>query len=267
MRISFVKEGEDMDRKKLIRHLVKNDYKVITRDRFLLLVFVLIVFIAAVLKFGLPWLNIYLAEHGILPNPALSKSLSDFYPMIIASFVLFQGGLLAGTILGFACIDEKEDNTIKALLTSPLSLNFYVFYRIVLATVFAFLTILFQFLFINLAAVPSWQMIILSLAGSLAAPIILLFYAIFAQNKVQGFAMSKFAGIAGWVIMFGWFVSEPWQWLFGLFPPFWISKAYWMILDGNSFWWVSLTIGIIMQCGLIYLFARLFKRVVYLVNG
>ena len=56
----------------------------------------------------------------------------------------------------------------------------------------------------------------------------------------------------------GWFVAEPWQWLFGLLPPFWISEIYWMALEGNGLWWVALVAGIVLQVGLIVLLVQRF---------
>ena len=94
-------------------------------------------------------------------------------------------------------------------------------------------------------------------------PIFALFLGTFAKNKVQGFAYGKFVSIAGWIILVGWFVPEPWQWLFGLFPPFWISKAYWMAYAGNGFWWIALIIGIILQLGTVWLLAKQFEKVAY----
>jgi len=65
------------------------------------------------------------------------------------------------------------------------------------------------------------------------------------------------------LILLAWFVSEPFQWLFGLFPPFLISKAYWMAFEGNNFWWIALIIGIILQLGLIVVLMKQFNKTAY----
>jgi fluoroquinolone transport system permease protein len=120
-----------------------------------------------------------------------------------------------------------------------------------------------QILFIDLTPIPFWQLLLICIGASLTAPIASLFFGIFAENKVQGFAYSKFSGLAGMLILLGWFVSEPLQWLFGLFPPFLINKAYWMALNGDDLWWLALLAGIILQIGLIVFMMRMFKRTVY----
>jgi fluoroquinolone transport system permease protein len=99
----------------------------------------------------------------------------------------------------------------------------------------------------------------LAAGASLTAPIVSLFFATFAANKVQGFALSKFGGVAGWTVMLGWFVPMPLQLVIGVFPPFWMSKAYWMILEGNDWWWATFVIGVVTQLVLIAVLMRRFE--------
>ena len=250
----------------LVLKFGRNDVKLIGRDHFLVFMFFFVLYIAIALRFGLPWLDSYLAENGILPSESVPMSFADFYPLLVAFMAVFQGSLIAGTIFGFALLDEKDDDTIKAMLVTPVPLSRYVMYRVAVPIVLAFFTVIAMVLFIGQALIPLWQLILISTGASLTAPIATLFYGIFAENKVQGFAMAKFVGIAGWAILLGWFVDEPLQWLFGLFPPFWISKAYWMAYYGNNLWWLALIVGIILQAGLIYLLIQRFNKVRLSVN-
>lgn len=253
-----------MQMTQLVSKLGRNDVKLIGRDSFLLFMFAFALIIAVVLRFGLPWMSTYLAETGVLPSETFGiVSLSDLYPMVVAYMAIYTGSLLVGTIFGFVLLDEKDDNTIIAMLVTPVPLNQYVLYRVGLPALLAFLIIVAMVLFINQALVPLWQLLLLAAGGSLTAPLISLFFATFAENKVQGFAYSKFGGISGWAFLIGWFVPEPWQWLIGLFPPFWIGKAYWLALEGNGLWGLALIIGIVSQLGLIVVLARQFNKAVY----
>ena len=247
----------------LIGKLGRNDVKLIGRDRFLLFMFFFVLYLAVALRFGLPWANTYLAQQGVLPSETVAMNLADFYALIVAWLVIFTGALLAGTVFGFVLLDEKEDHTLKAMLVTPVPFHQYVMYRVGGPALLAFFIVVAQVLFINQALVPLWQLLLISAGASLAAPIAALFYATFAENKVQGFAVSKFAGLAGWLIILGWIVAEPWQWLFGLFPPFWISKAYWMALEGHGLWWVVLIAGMVLQTGLILLLVQRFNKIAY----
>ena len=247
----------------LITKLGRSDVKLVGRDRFLIFMFIFVIYIVVVLRFGLPWANTLLAENGIMPGEYISVSLADVYPMLIAYFAIFSGGSLMGFIVGFLLIDERDQNTIKAMLVTPVPLSRYVTYRLGVSVILGFFIILAMVILINQAVVPLWQLIPIAAGASLVAPIFSMFFATFSADKVQAFANGKFASLAGWVIMIGYFIPEPYQWLFGLFPPFWVSKAYWMALEGNSWWWAALIVGIILQLAMIYWFLRRFNKVAY----
>ncbi len=252
-----------MQMTQLIGRLGRNDVKLIGRDSFMVFMFAFAIVISVVVRFGLPALNDYMIEQNVLNETTFIASLEEIYPMIIAYLALFTGALLVGTIFGFMLLDEKDDKTIKAMLVTPVTMNQYLTYRIGMPAFIAFGIVLFEFLFINLALVPLWQAILLAAGASLTAPIASLFFATFAANKVEGFAYTKFTGVAGWTILGGWFVVMPFQLILGIFPPFWISKAYWMILEGNDLWWAALVIGVITQFALIALLMRRFTNVAY----
>lgn len=240
------------------RRLARNDTRLIGRDSFLLYLFVYIDLIAVVLRFALPYLNAHLAESGLLPFP-----LSDWYPMIAAYFFVFLGAGMAGMIFGFVLLEERDDNTLKALLVTPLPLWQYVAYRVGVTMAIAFFEVIGAVLITGVAVPPLWQLAILAAGASLTAPIALLCVATFAENKVQGLALTKFVGTAGFLIPLAWFTPEPFQFLFGLFPPYWISKAYWLALAGNPWWLAAWATGILLQTALIVLLTRRFRRAAY----
>lgn len=252
-----------MQMTELIPKLGRNDVKLIGRDSFLLLMATYMLVTAAILRFALPALDRTLANNGIMPGGTFPIRFAELYPMLVAYFALFLGSVLTGVLFGFMLLDEKDDNTIKAMLVTPVPLNQYVLYRVGVPTALAFVGVLVELYIMDLALLPVWQMLLLTAGAALTAPIAALFFATFAENKVQGFAMSKFAGIAGWTILIGWFVPEPAQWLIGIFPPFWIAKAYWMALAGNGGWWVALLVGIVLQIGLIGVLVRRFQKAAY----
>ena len=55
-------------------------------------------------------------ETGIMPGDTLKMSLSDVYPMLVAYMALYTGAMLVGTDFGFVLLDEKDQNTLKAML-------------------------------------------------------------------------------------------------------------------------------------------------------
>ena len=252
-----------MEMIQLVRKFGRVDLKLIWRDRFLLMMFALVVVLALALRYAMPGLDAHLAETGVLPSENISLRLADVFPMIVAYMAIFQGGMLVGVIMGFMLLDEKDYNTIKAMLVTPVTLNQYVLYRVGLPAVLGIVVILAMTLLINQALIPLWQLTLIAAAASITAPCSSLFLGIFAENKVQGFAVSKFISLAGYIIVFGWFVSEPFQWLFGLFPPFLVAKAYWMALEGHALWWLVLLIGTFLQFVMLAWFVRRFNREAY----
>lgn len=253
-----------MQMTQLIRKLGPNDARLIRRDSFLIFMFAYVVVIAVVLRLGLPWLSGYLTENNVLTSETFITSLSELYPMLVTYMGVFTvGGVMVGTVFGFLLLDERDDNTIKAMLVTPVPMSQYALYRVGLPTIIAAFIIILVVLFINQALLPLWQLVFIAITASLTAPIVALFYATFAANKVEGFAYAKFVSMTGFIIVLGWFAPEPLQWLFGLFPPFWVSKAYWLALEGNNLWFAALLIGIAAQIGLIYWLVQRFIKVAY----
>ncbi|MEL6526209.1 MAG: hypothetical protein AAFQ07_10920, partial [Chloroflexota bacterium] len=126
----------------LVRKLSQNDVKLIGRDSFLMTMMIYVFVLATILRFLLPWGSDYLAENGILPNESLDVTLADMYPAVIAFFALFLGALLLGIVFGFMLLDEKDDNTLTAMMMTPVSLDQYMLYRIGIPTVLGFFGVL-----------------------------------------------------------------------------------------------------------------------------
>ena len=248
--------------KQLTLHLIKNDLRLIRRDQTLVSMAGFAFLIAIVLRFLLPWLNDYLAERGVLPNESVATSLADVFPMLVTFFALFNGAQLSGAIFGFLLLDEKDQHTITVVQVSPVSMRQFLICRVLLPTLLGFVFCTGMVLIINQAVLPVWQVVLICASASLLSPIMALFLANCAENKVQGFAIAKFTGISGWTILFGWFVSEPAQWLLGLFPPFLVSKSYWMALDGEQGWWAVLSLSFALQVFVVVWLAKRFQRVV-----
>ena len=165
--------------------LLRNDVRLIGRNSFLSGLAFYILILAVVLRFGLP----ALAE-SLAANPDIPFNISEYYPMLIGYMAIFAGALVGGMMVGFIVLDERDDNTIKALLVTPLPLNTYIAYRILIPMVIAFVVVLTEMLIINIALPPLWQLVVIVAAGSLTAPMVMLFFGTMAQNKVQGFAMN-----------------------------------------------------------------------------
>lgn len=242
---------------------LRNDKKLIFRDRFLVLMSLITILIAVAVRYALPWADATLISKGLMPSDSIPFAFHDTYPMFISFTALYNGGIISGMVAGFLLLDEKDERTLTALIVTPVPLHHYTLYRFGLAAIFSAVMMFIMLQIIGIALLPVWQLIIFCLSASLVSTIVALFLVLSAQNKVQGFAMGKFTSVAGFIIMGGWFVPETWQWVFGLFPPFLVHKAYWLALEGNNLWWLALALGTLAQLLAIYLMAKKFNNSVY----
>lgn len=239
--------------------LGRNDSKLISRDSFLLTMVGYLLGVMVVLRYLLPWLNDNLAA-----REGIFITLATYYPLFVAYMAVFSGALLGGMIAGFLLLEEREDGTFRAMLVTPVPVPTFLTYRVVSPILYGFGIVFAQLLILgNLVPLAVWKMALIALGSSLTGAIAALFFATFAQNRVQGFALMKITGIAGFVVGGSWFVDAPLQYVFGLFPPYWVSKAYWLAVDGSAWWWGALALGIALQLLMIVGMMRYYRRIVY----
>ena len=98
---------------------------------------------------------------------------------------------------------------------------------------------------------------------ALTAPLIMLFLTIISDSRVQGLSYGKFISVTGLITLISWWVEEPLQFLFGILPPYWASKAYWAALASESVWPLYLGAALLAQGLAILLLRNLFIRRVY----
>ncbi len=240
----------------VLGHLLRNDVRLIARDKMLATMSVVVLGMGIGMRYGLPALDTALASAGVMPSESSSLRFSDTFPAFAVFIALWQGANFPGIVFGFVLLGEKEDNTLEAMRVTPLSLRRYAGYRVAVSAVAAFVIIVYLGLSMGIAQLPLLQFLPFAAAASLAAPLSVLAYATFAENKIQGLAYTKFGGLAGLLILVGYFVPRPWQWLLGAFPPFLVAKGYWMALEGNSAAVWPLLLGVFLQVALIRLLLR-----------
>ncbi len=239
--------------------LGRNDVKIISRDTFLITMVGYLLAVMVVLRYLVPWLNDNLAA-----REGVDIVLANYYPLIVAFSAVFNGALLGGMIAGFLLLEERESGTVNAMLVTPVPVRTYLLYHIISPTIYGFGIVFAQLLILgNLAPLAIWKMAAIAVGSAFTGSITALFFATYAQNRVQGFALMKITGIAGFIIIGAWFVDPPLQYLFGLFPPYWVTKAYWLAIDGVGWWPASLVLGIALQMALIRWLMGRFNATIY----
>lgn len=236
--------------------LARNDFKLIGRDSFLVGMFGYIVFLGLMSRILIPRLRGFLLNNG-------GFDLEPYYPLLVSWIAVMVGVVLAGTFVGFLLIDERDERTMQAILVTPLPLSRYLAYRVGFTAVLAVPIIVGQYLLINLALFPLWKVTLIAVAGAPAAATMTLVLPIFSPDKVQAFALLKIVSISTLLPLAAYFVDVPWQYLAGVYPPYWLIKAYWVAHAGGPEWWVYLVIGSVSTTLLLWWFVRRFQRIVH----
>ena len=93
----------------------------------------------------------------------------------------------------------------------------------------------------------------------MSAIVTLLLIVSVASNKIQGIAMVRALGmlIAGLPCL-PWFIDSAWNLAFGVLPPYWAAKAFWVASD-NGTWWPYILVGVVYNVAVAW---PLFRRFV-----
>jgi fluoroquinolone transport system permease protein len=155
--------------------------------------------------------------------------------------IIIVGGLAALLVL-----DEIDAGTLTALRVTPVPLSTFFAYRagtvMVVTTVYVVATLSFSGM-VEPGVIPI--LIPIGLLAGLSAVVTLLLIVAVASNKIQGIAMLRALGMlnAGLPCL-AWFIDSDWNLAFGVLPPYWAAKAFWVASDHGT-WWPYLLVGVV----------------------
>ncbi len=238
----------------VIRSLGPIDARSVTRDSMLRWLVVLTPAMGLGWRYGVP----LVAE---VLDDKLGFDLVPYYPLVM-SFVGVTVAGLVGTVVGFLLLDQRDDQTLSALLVTPLSLIDYLAYRLAVPMIFGVALTAIMFPLAGLTDLSVAQVLVTSLTAAPLAPMYALFIGAFAANKVQGFALAKAVGILFIPVVVAWFLRSPWQEMMGLVPLYWPLKVFWLFHEGAASAWAYAVVGVAYQTLLLWLLARRFARVI-----
>jgi len=206
-------------------------------------------------RFAVPPIAVALEER-------LDFDLTAYYPLLMSFLPLIVAGMI-GTVVGFLLLDQRDDQTMSALLVTPLSLGDYLRYRLIVLLV---LCVVLSWITVPLAGLTetTWlQLTVASIVAAPLAPIYALFLGSFAGNKVQGFALAKAIGIVILPCIAAYFVTGARQTAFGVVPHYWSMKVFWLFDAGaREAALVHAVVGLGWQGLVLVLLARRFSRIV-----
>jgi fluoroquinolone transport system permease protein len=180
-----------------------------------------------------------LAEH-------YAFDLVPYYPLLLTAFLLLTSIIIVGGLASFLVLDEVDAGTMSALRVTPVPLPTFFAYRaatvMVVTTAYVILTMSFSGI-LKPDMLPA--LIPIGLLAGLSAVVTLLLIVAMANNKIQGLAAVRGLGmlIAGLPCL-PWFIHSGWNLAFGVLPPYWAAKAFWVASD-HGIWWPYLVVGVV----------------------
>ncbi|MDD3122272.1 MAG: hypothetical protein PHC62_02020 [Candidatus Izemoplasmatales bacterium] len=227
--------------------LLKYEFKTIFKSSmsvFMLLYPVLMLFITG---FILP---------AVLEKTTSANSNATTITLLIGFVLtLSMGGFLMGAMLGFSLIENKDENTLINIATTPVTVSGYTTFKVIYTTILAFFANLVLIGGLKLIASNKYiivfmgntirlldrisigQMLIFAVVASLVVPMIALVIGAIAKNKVEGFAFMKSSGIIIMIPLLALLNTfQDWkQYLLGIVPNFWAVKALLnLVLDSQD---------------------------------
>jgi fluoroquinolone transport system permease protein len=239
----------------VVRALGPIDLKNIARDSLLRWIVGLPIVLALLIRWATPMVAARLRNE-------YAFDLVPYYPLLV-TFVLLISPMLAGMVIGFLLLDQRDDRTLTALQVTPLSLTGYLVYRMAVPMLAGIAITMVAVPLCGLVPIGVVPLLVTAVAAAPLAPVFALFLGAFAANKVQGFALMKVAGIVNWPPIIAYFLPTPWQWLMGIIPTYWPAKLFWMLEAGQSGYGPYLAVGVAYSLGLSTLLVRRFKTVMH----
>ncbi|WP_175073807.1 hypothetical protein [Terribacillus sp. AE2B 122] len=236
---------------KKIVFLLQGDIKNILRDPMLILSIFSPILLILLIRYVMPSIQ-----------RMVQVNLYD-YDIFIMSVTIILCPLMIGVLTGFLLLDERDEELISYYAITPIKRKGYLIYRISIPFCITIAFTCLILLYSGIARLQLWPSITIILITSLQAPIITLFLGVFANNKVEGLALAKMAGLTIIAPVLAYFVSSPLQYISGFLPAFWVTKVY---MEGTSFgsvYWLYSSAGLLvclLLAGILY--QRFIKRLI-----
>ncbi len=206
-----------------------NDFRLVFRDNSLKIFLILPLFIFPVVRYGFP----YVIE---------TYSFLREYISIFLMFAVMQGAVAFGFIYSMVLVDEKDTNVAKVYGVLPISKFWFVVFRLIppflLASLATFLLLLFQ-TFYDLPVIAN---IVFSALTGFVAPLMIIFVAIVAKNKIEAMTWQKLFNIPLYLPILAFFVPAYISFILAVFPTFWVYQGFNSLIKGGNFW-VYLLVG------------------------
>lgn len=206
------------------------------------------------------------AFRWLLPAPVqaigarIGVDLLHYYPQLAGYILLTLPPTICGTLVGFLLLDQRDEQTLRALRVTPLPLVAYLAYRLAAPMLLGMLLSMVALWLQGGVQLRLIELLAATLAAAPLAPLTALFLGALAANKVQGFALQKLIGVPLVLPALALFLPEPWGSVAAIVPTSWPAQLFWHLQQGRGIDWGTLLIGLVYQGLLIALLLRRLAR-------
>ncbi len=224
-----------------------NDFKLVFRDNSLKFFFIFPLLNLLVICCGLP----FVAENY--------EVLKDYISIILMAATM-QSSLTFGFIYSMVLIDEKDTRVAKVYGILPVSKFWFVIFRLIAPFLLAAFATFLMLLIEPFYGISTVSNLIYSALAALSAPLMVLFVAITAKNKIEAMTWQKLFNIPVSLPLLAFFIPASFSFFFAIFPTHWAYQGFNNLINGGNFA-IHFLIGFAYSLFLIVLFARKFSKI------
>ena len=230
----------------LYYEILKNDLKLIFRDKSLIIMFIM------------PGVIILLCQYGIPQLTAFVPVLPSYYWLIVAALTLVTAST-PSYLFGFILLDERDENVHTILQILPIPVNFVLKIRIAFTVFMGFCFSLFILLFNGLIRFGLLPVLLISLLFALVPPVLTFSITAFAKNKIEAATLYKGLNIVLFIPVIAFFIRGETKYVFGIIPFFWTFETV-HLNTLNLHFVVSFLLGLTLHIFLIWLLYKIYNK-------
>lgn len=164
----------------------------------------------------------------ILNNTGID--ISEYYSLLSITVIMVIP-MLFGMVYAFILLDETDSHILQVIEVSPAGKKNFILMRAVMPLLMSLVMLLVSIVIVDAVPSEGWlRVIYVSILLSFQAPFVFLFIGTMADNKIEGFALSKLFGVFIIAVPLGLLLHHPWNYMAFYSPLYWIAWA-WVIPD------------------------------------
>lgn len=180
-----------------------------------------------------------------------------FLPPYYILFDLFLS-TIAPTFWTFASsmtiLDEMDSGISRHLMVTPIGKSGYLTSRLGFPLMLAYPVTCLILYFANLSGLNVGNILGIAFLGTVSSLLSALLVVVIADNRVEGMAINKLAGLLGMGCFVPFFVHGWQQYLFAILPSFWLAKF--ALTDNYLYFFIVLILTAIISWGLFWKYNR-----------